>query len=202
MKALRRLFIRGIRRSWIRSRSESGQAATEFAFMLPLMAMFTFFIFQMSMVFTMAHQTSWASYAAARFVRVACFPGSVGQGSSCTGDNTLNGNTGQKIVDAILTGTIYQDIDPRWQQDQRGGKVTYKWDKMDTLLPYARTMGGCTQYTASAGGNFIDGCASRASWSVPTHLGRNTWQENMTRGIYATRGTKALFTDNNLDDDE
>ena len=178
------------------TREQSGQSMTEFALTMPMIFMFAFLVMQTAIVLSIAHQASYASFAAARFERVAENPGQ-----------------GQEVVDAILRSDTlyYQQLRPQWQFDGEGGTLEIRWDNMRTALPYAQGLAGCTSHGASANGwhglreNGHMNCSSFVTWRVPTHLGPNVYQDFQSNPPpYGGRKSpsKYQFTDNNKDDDQ
>lgn len=179
------------------TREESGQSMTEFALTMPMIFMFAFIVMQTAIVLSIAHQASYASFAAARFERVK---------------NADQNGTGQDVVDAILKPNTlyYRQLKPQWVPDQTGGSLQIRWDNMRTALPYSQGLAGCTSHAASDNGwhglreNGHMNCQSFVTWQVPTHLGRNVYEDPYNFESYRRRKSrgKYRFTDNNIDDDQ
>lgn len=176
-----------------RLREERGQTATEFALTVPMVLMFAFVVMQAAIIFTIAHQTSYASFAAARHHRVAKHQGD---------------HQEQQVVDAILNGAFYDAgrLAPSWHEENDGGGVRYQWNNLDTALPYANQLAGCKQY-GDWRQLWHDGarrCSQYARWELPTHLGENTYVKGMNfdRQHGDRSSIQQRYTDNNIDDDK
>lgn len=172
-------FLRSTRR---RARSlERGQAVAEFAMIIPFVVMFTFFVIQASVIFSMIHQASFASFAAARHHRVA------------------QNHQEQQVVDAVLRGRFWKMVGPTWQEDGDGGSIQVSLDNLNTHMAYwPRGTLGCKQMSTRP-----LRCTSPGLWKLPTHLGPNVYDYGQQQHPAMGRGTRTtgkMWTDNNIDD--